>query len=68
MWWVKMILWGQEQALPEHAKKFKVFLKHYVAEQKCEHLLAQKSFVYDTASDEFLESDIQEFYKLWSFC
>ncbi len=63
-----MILWGQEQALPEHAKKFKVFLKHYVAEQNCEHLLAQKSFVYDTASDEFLESDIQEFYKLWSFC
>ena len=62
-----MILWGREQALPEHAKKFKNFLKHYVAEQHCEYLLDQKSFVYDTASDEFLEPDIQEFYKLWSF-
>jgi len=41
-----MILWGREQALPEHAKKFKNFLKHYVAEQHCEYLLDQKLVIF----------------------
>ena len=47
-------------------KFFKTFLKKYLIEQDGEYLLEEKSFVYDAESDEFLESDIQAFYSLWS--
>jgi len=43
----------------------KYFLKEYLTEHQAEYLLEQKTFVYDSDCDEFLESDIQEFYKIW---
>ena len=43
----------------------KTFLKKYLIEHQAEYLLEQKTFVYDSDCDEFFESDIQEFYKIW---
>ncbi|TCB80603.1 hypothetical protein [Acinetobacter sp. ANC 4173] len=61
-----MIFFDGEQVFPDQANSFKTFLKKYLSEQDGEHLLEEKSFVYDAENDEFLESDIQAFYSLWS--
>ena len=60
-----MIFYDGEHIFPEHANEFKNFLKKYLMEHQAEYLLEQKTFVYDSDCDEFLESDIQEFYKIW---
>ncbi|WP_171333954.1 hypothetical protein [Acinetobacter piscicola] len=60
-----MIIYDGEQVFPERANMFKVFLKRYLIEQDCEYLLEEKTFIYDSDCDEFLEHDIQEFYALW---
>lgn len=61
-----MIFFEGEQVFPDQANNFKTFLKKYLNEQDGEYLLEEKSFVYDAENDEFLESDIQAFYSLWS--
>ncbi|TCB36166.1 hypothetical protein E0H82_05170 [Acinetobacter sp. ANC 4910] len=61
-----MIFFDGEQVFPDQANNFKTFLKKYLSEQDGEYLLEEKSFVYDAENDEFLESDIQAFYSLWS--
>ncbi|MFU9047803.1 hypothetical protein ACNAUY_15585 [Acinetobacter tibetensis] len=61
-----MIFFEGEQVFPDQANNFKTFLKKYLSEQDGEYLLEEKSFVYDAENDEFLESDIQAFYSLWS--
>ncbi|HEX5382501.1 MAG TPA: hypothetical protein VFW61_09760, partial [Acinetobacter sp.] len=63
---VVMIFFEGEQVFPDQANNFKTFLKKYLSEQDGEYLLEEKSFVYDAENDEFLESDIQAFYSLWS--
>lgn len=60
-----MICYDGEHIFPERANEFKNFLKEYLSEHQAEYLLKQKTFVYDSDCDEFLESDIQEFYKIW---
>ena len=60
-----MIFYDGEHVFPERANEFKNFLKQYLREHRAEYLLAKKTFVYDSDYDEFLESDIQEFYKIW---
>lgn len=60
-----MIIYDGEQVFPERADSFKVFLKRYLIEQDGEYLLEEKTFIYDSDCDEFLEHDIQEFYELW---
>ncbi|MGQ9372650.1 hypothetical protein ACUM6W_02190 [Acinetobacter tandoii] len=61
-----MIFFDGEQVFPDRANNFKTFLKKYLSEQDGEYLLEEKSFVYDAENDEFLESEIQAFYSLWS--
>ena len=61
-----MIIYDGEQVFPERADHFKIFLKKYLAQQGAEYLLEEKYFIYDNENDEFLESDIQEYYALWS--
>ena len=61
-----MIFFDGEQIFPDRANNFKTFLKKYLSEQDGEYLLEEKSFVYDAENDEFLESEIQAFYSLWS--
>ena len=61
-----MIFFVGEQVFPDRANNFKTFLKKYLSEQDGEYLLEEKSFVYDAENDEFLESEIQAFYSLWS--
>lgn len=60
-----MIIYDGEQVFPERAGSFKAFLKRYLVEQDGEYLLEEKTFIYDSENDEFLEHDIQEFYALW---
>ena len=61
-----MILWDGEKALPEQAGNFKKYLKNYLAKLNYEYLLDDKKFNYDSTTDEFLDTDIQEFYHLWT--
>ena len=61
-----MILWDGEKALPEQAGNFKKYLKNYLAKFNYEYLLDDKKFNYDSTTDEFLDTDIQEFYHLWT--
>ncbi len=61
-----MIFWDGENMLPQQAENFKIYLKNYLAKSKYEYMLAEKAFNYDSASDEFLDTDIQAFYHLWS--
>lgn len=61
-----MIFFDGEQVFPDRANNFKTFLKKYLSEQDGKYLLEEKSFVYDAENDEFLESEIQAFYSLWS--
>jgi len=63
--WI-MIISDGEHVFPERANSFKAFLKKYLFELDGEHLLEEKTFVYDIQGDEFLESEIQAFYTLWS--
>ena len=61
-----MIFWDGEKALPEQAWNFKKYLKNYLAKLNYEYLLDNKKFNYDSTTDEFLDTDIQEFYHLWT--
>ena len=61
-----MIFWDGEKALPEQAGNFKKYLKNYLAKLNYEYLLDDKKFNYDSTTDEFLDTDIQEFYHLWT--
>lgn len=56
--WI-MIISDGEHVFPERANSFKAFLKKYLFELDGEHLLEEKTFVYDIEDDEFLESEIQ---------
>ena len=60
-----MIIYDGEQVFPERASSFKNFLKRYLVEQDGEYLLEEKTFIYDSENDQFLEHDIQEFSALW---
>ena len=61
-----MILWDGGKALPAQAGNFKKYLKNYLAKLNYEYLLDDKKFNYDSTTDEFLDTDIQEFYHLWT--
>ncbi len=61
-----MIFWDGENTLPERAGNFKKYLKNYLANLNREYLLDDKKFNYDSTSDEFLDTEIQEFYHLWT--
>ncbi|CAM2990668.1 hypothetical protein [Acinetobacter celticus] len=61
-----MILWDEENPFPEKIELFKKFLKGYLTSLNSLELLEGKPFHYDLESDEFLNSDIQEYYYLWS--
>ena len=61
-----MILWDEENTFPEKIELFKKFLKGYLTSLNSLELLEGKPFHYDLESDEFLNSDIQEYYYLWS--
>lgn len=61
-----MIFWDGENVLPEQAGNFKRYLKNYLAKLDYEYLLDDKKFNYDSTTDEFLDTDIQEFYHLWT--
>ncbi|MDN5696232.1 MAG: hypothetical protein L0G61_06000, partial [Staphylococcus equorum] len=60
------ILWDGESVFPEKVKLFKKFLKDYLSSLDNAELLEGKQFHYDPEDDEFLNSDIQEYYRLWS--
>ncbi|OTG82455.1 hypothetical protein B9T27_08570 [Acinetobacter sp. ANC 4648] len=60
-----MIFWDGENMLPEQAENFKIYLKNYLIKLDYEYLLDEKTFNYDSVSDEFLDADIQAFYHLW---
>jgi hypothetical protein len=60
------ILWDGESVFPEKVKLFKKFLKDYLSSLDSAELLEGKQFHYDPEDDEFLNSDIQEYYRLWS--
>lgn len=61
-----MIFWDGENLLPQQAENFKIYLKNYMVQLNHEYFLDEKVFNYDSASDEFLDTDIQAFYHLWS--
>ncbi len=60
------ILWDGESVFPEKIELFKKFLKKYLNSLNSLELLEGKPFHYDLEGDEFLNSDIQEYYYLWS--
>lgn len=60
------ILWDGESIFPEKIELFKKFLKKYLTSNNCTEILEDKPFHYDPEADEFLNSDIQEYYYLWS--
>lgn len=60
------ILWDEENPFPEKIELFKKFLNGYLTSLNSLELLEGKPFHYDLESDEFLNSDIQEYYYLWS--
>ena len=60
------ILWDGESVFPEKVKLFKKFLKNYLASLDNSELLEGKQFHYDPEDDEFLNSEIHEYYRLWS--
>lgn len=60
------ILWDGESIFPEKIELFKKFLKKYLIANECAELLEHNPFHYDPEQDEFLNSDIQEYYHLWS--
>ena len=60
------ILWDGENVFPEKIELFKKFLKKYLTSNECTELLEDNPFHYDPECDEFLNSDIQEYYHLWS--
>lgn len=60
------ILWEEESIFPEKIESFKKFLKRYLTLMDSVEFLQEKPFNYDPEADEFLDSDIQEYYYLWS--
>lgn len=60
------ILWDGENIFPEKVENFKKFLKKYLTSVNNTELLGDDSFHYDSIDDEFLNSEIQEYYYLWS--
>lgn len=60
------ILWDGESIFPEKIELFKNYLRKYLKSLDSEELLKDKQFHYDPENDEFLNSEIQEYYRLWS--
>ena len=60
------ILWDGESIFPAKVELFKNFLKKYLKSFDDAELLEDKQFHYDPENDEFLNSEIQEYYHLWS--
>ncbi|MEN3980577.1 hypothetical protein [Acinetobacter sp. CWB-B33] len=60
------ILWDGESIFPAKVELFKNFLKKYLKSFGDAELLEGKQFHYDPENDEFLNSEIQEYYHLWS--
>lgn len=61
----KRILWDGEHVFPEKIEKFKSFLKRYLTSLDHAELLEDMAFDYDPENDEFLNTQIQEYYDLW---
>ncbi|AXY60037.1 hypothetical protein [Acinetobacter sp. WCHAc010052] len=59
------ILWDEENTFPEKIESFKKFLNKYLISVNSADILENKPFNYDAENDEFLNSDIQEYYELW---
>ncbi|CAB1221424.1 hypothetical protein SFB21_2783 [Acinetobacter bouvetii] len=60
------ILWDGENVFPEKIELFKKFLKKYLRSVNNTALLSDNPFHYDSSADKFLNSEIQEYYFLWS--
>ncbi|MTD09916.1 hypothetical protein GIX10_00400 [Acinetobacter sp. YIM 103518] len=60
-----MIIWCDENQLPKKAKDFKNYLINYLEDLDRSSFLGERTFAYDDTEDEFIEDDIQSFYKLW---
>ena len=60
------ILWDGENVFPEKIESFKKFLRKYLTSVSRIELLQDTQFHYDPENDEFLNSEIQEYYHLWS--
>lgn len=60
------ILWDGESHFPERIEMFKIFLNKYLVSVSSIDMLDKISFDYDVENYEFLNNDVQSYYRLWS--
>ena len=63
---MSLILWDGENIFPEKIETFKNFLNRYLVSVSSLNMLSMISFDYDIENDEFLNNDVQAYYRLWS--
>ncbi|AMW78938.1 hypothetical protein AMD27_08645 [Acinetobacter sp. TGL-Y2] len=63
---MSLILWDGENNFPEKIETFRNFLNKYLVSVSSVNMLSRISFDYDIENDEFLNNDVQAYYRLWS--
>lgn len=63
---MNLILWDGENNFPEKIETFRNFLNKYLVSVSSVNMLSRISFDYDIENDEFLNNDVQAYYRLWS--